>query len=98
MKIKYIKPQKLKVLVALFFGTAGAYSTWFRLVRVDVDGSTNYPWLGDADSTVTRASAGNYTGYYNYQSEYSAFHALDTPSGAGAHTYKIQWNCKLIES
>ena len=23
MKIKYIKPQKLKVLIALFFGTAG---------------------------------------------------------------------------
>ena len=75
----------------LYFGSTPAYSTWFRLVRVDVDGSTNYPWLGDADGSVTRASAGNYTGYYNYQSEYSAFHALDTPSGAGSHTYKIQW-------
>ena len=89
--ITTVAGSKVLCLGNFFFGTAGAYSTWFRLVRVDVDGSTNYPWLGDADSTVTRASAGNYTGYYNYQSEYSAFHALDTPSGAGAHTYKIQW-------
>ena len=89
--ITTVAGSKVLCLGNFFFGTAGAYSTWFRLVRVDVDGSTNYPWLGDADSTVTRASAGNYTGYYNYQSEYSAFHALDTPSGAGSHTYKIQW-------
>ena len=76
----------------VFYGTANAaYSTWFRLVRVDVDGSTNYPWLGDADSTVTRASAGGYTGGYTYKAESSSFTCLDTPSGAGAHTYKIQW-------
>ena len=89
--ITIVASSKVLCLGNFFFGSSGAYSTWFRLVRVDVDGSTNYPWLGDADSTVTRASAGNYTGYYNYQSEYSAFHALDTPSGAGSHTYKIQW-------
>ena len=89
--ITTVAGSKVLCLGNFFFGSSAAYSTWFRLVRVDVDGSTNYPWLGDADGSVTRASAGNYTGYYNYQSEYSAFHALDTPSGAGSHTYKIQW-------
>tara|TARA_R100000353_G_scaffold12369_3_gene12798 strand:+ start:4865 stop:5479 length:615 start_codon:yes stop_codon:yes gene_type:complete len=89
--ITTVAGSKVLCLGNVFFGSSAAYSTWFRLVRVDVDGSTNYPWLGDADGSVTRASAGNYSGYYNYQSEYSAFHALDTPSGAGSHTYKIQW-------
>ena len=82
-----------KVIVTgnLFYGTAVAWSTWFRLVRVDVDGSTNYPWIGDASGTCTRASAGGYNGYYNYKAENSTFTCLDTPSGAGEHTYKIQW-------
>ena len=90
--ITTVAGSKVLCIGNVFYGTANAaYSTWFRLVRVDVDGSTNYPWLGDADSTVTRASAGNYTGYYDYKAEYSAFTCLDTPSGAGAHTYKLQW-------
>ena len=89
--ITTVAGSKVLCLGNFFFGTAGAYSTWFRLVRVDVDGSTNYPWLGDADSTVTRASAGGYTGYYTYKAENSSFTCLDTPSGAGSHTYKIQW-------
>ena len=82
---------KVFCLGNVFYGSAVAYSTWFRLVRVDVDGSTNYPWLGDADGSVTRASAGGYNGYYNYKAENSAFTCLDTPSGAGTHTYKIEW-------
>ena len=89
--ITTVAGSKVLCLGNFFFGSSAAYSTWFRLVRVDVDGSTNYPWLGDADSTVTRASAGTYTGYYNYKAENSAFTCLDTPSGAGSHTYKIQW-------
>ena len=82
---------KVLCLGNVFFGSSAAYSTWFRLVRVDVDGSTNYPWLGDADGSVTRASAGGYTGYYNYGASTASFSALDIPSGAGSHTYKIQW-------
>tara|TARA_R100001126_G_scaffold68892_1_gene39650 strand:+ start:143 stop:787 length:645 start_codon:yes stop_codon:yes gene_type:complete len=82
---------KVFCLGNLFFGASAAYSTWFRLVRVDVDGSTNYPYLGDADSTVTRASAGGYNNSYNYGASNSSFNFLDTPSGAGSHTYKIQW-------
>ena len=89
--ITTVAGSKVIVIGNFFFGTAQAWSTWFRLVRVDVDGSTNYPWLGDADSTVTRASAGSYTGNYHYKAENSSFTCLDTPSGAGAHTYKIQW-------
>tara|TARA_R100000781_G_scaffold28561_1_gene21112 strand:+ start:879 stop:1493 length:615 start_codon:yes stop_codon:yes gene_type:complete len=89
--ITTVAGSKVLCLGNVFFGSSAAYSTWFRLVRVDVDGSTNYPWLGDADSTVTRASAGTYTGYYNYQAENHSFTCLDTPSGAGTHTYKIQW-------
>ena len=89
--ITTVAGSKVLCLGNFFFGSVAAYSTWFRLVRADVDGSTNYPWLGDADSTATRASAGNYNGSYNYQANNSTFHALDTPSGAGSHTYKIQW-------
>ena len=82
---------KVLCLANFFFGSSPAYSTWFRLVRVDVDGSTNYPYLGDADSTVTRASAGAYNNSYNYAPDSASFSFLDTPSGAGSHTYKIQW-------
>ena len=89
--ITTVAGSKVIVIGNLFYGTSVAWSTWFRLVRVDVDGSTNYPWLGDADSTVTRASGGGYNGYYYYKAENSSFTCLDTPSGAGAHTYKIQW-------
>ena len=89
--ITTVANSKVLVLGSFFFGSSPAYSTWFRLVRVDANGSTVYPYLGDTDGTCTRASAGNYNGYYSYQADYSAFHALDTPSGAGSHTYKIQW-------
>ena len=89
--ITTVAGSKVFCMGSLYFGSSPAYSTWFRLVRVDVDGSTNYPYLGDADGSATRASAGNYTGYYSYQADHSAFHFLDTPSGAGLHTYKIQW-------
>ena len=89
--ITTVAGSKVFCLGTFFFGSSAAYSTWFRLVRVDVDGSTNYPWLGDADGSVTRASAGGYNGYYNYKAENSAFTCLDTPSGAGTHTYKIEW-------
>ena len=40
---------------------------------------------------MTRASAGGYNNSYSYSASNSSFSALDTPSGAGAHTYKIQW-------
>ena len=89
--ITTVAGSKVFCMGSLYFGSTPAYSTWFRLVRVDVDGSTNYPYLGDADGSTTRASAGNYNSYYSYVAEYSAFHFLDTPSGAGLHTYKIQW-------
>tara|TARA_B100000131_G_C17806933_1_gene487981 strand:+ start:31 stop:609 length:579 start_codon:yes stop_codon:yes gene_type:complete len=89
--ITTVTGSKVFCMGSLYFGSHPAYSTWFRLVRVDVDGSTNYPYLGDADGSTTRASAGNYTGYYSYLADHSAFHFLDTPSGAGSHTYKIQW-------
>ena len=40
---------------------------------------------------MTRASAGAYNNSYNYAAANSSFNFLDTPSGAGSHTYKIQW-------
>tara|TARA_B100000214_G_scaffold351705_1_gene306334 strand:- start:234 stop:812 length:579 start_codon:yes stop_codon:yes gene_type:complete len=89
--ITTVAGSKVLCLGTFFFGSSAAYSTWFRLVRVDVDGSTNYPYLGDADSSVTRASAGAYNNSYNYAAANSSFNFLDTPSGAGSHTYKIQW-------
>ena len=89
--ITTVAGSKVFCMGSLYFGSTPAYSTWFRIVRVDVDGSTNYPYLGDADGSVTQATAGNYNTSYSYVAEYSAFHFLDTPSGAGSHTYKIQW-------
>ena len=89
--ITTVAGSKVLCLGTFFFGSSAAYSTWFRLVRVDVDGSTNYPCLGDADSSVTRASAGSYNNSYSYAAANSSFNFLDTPSGAGSHTYKIQW-------
>ena len=59
--------------------------------RVDANGSTVYPYIGDAAGTTTRCSGGNYSGYYSYQGEHSSFMFLDTPSGAGSHSYKIEW-------
>ena len=89
--ITTVAGSKVFCMGSLYFGSTPAYSTWFRIVRVDVDGSTNYPYLSDADGSVTQATAGNYNTSYSYVAEYSAFHFLDTPSGAGSHTYKIQW-------
>ena len=89
--ITTIANSKVYVTGQFYFGSNPAYSTWFRLVRVDANGSTVYPYIGDAAGTTTRCSGGNYSGYYNYQGEHSSFNFLDTPSGAGTHSYKIEW-------
>tara|TARA_B100002019_G_scaffold27189_1_gene21095 strand:+ start:2136 stop:2729 length:594 start_codon:yes stop_codon:yes gene_type:complete len=89
--ITTVAGSKVFCMGTLYFGSTPAYSTWFRLVRVDANGNTVYPYLGDADGSVTQASAGNYNSYYSFVADQSAFHFLDTPSGAGSHTYKIQW-------
>lgn len=89
--ITTIANSKVYITGHFFFGSNPAYSTWFRLVRVDANGSTVYPYIGDAAGTSTRCSGGNYSGYYSYQGEHSSFMFLDTPSGAGSHSYKIEW-------
>ena len=56
--ITTIANSKVYVTGHFFFGSNPAYSTWFRLVRVDANGSTVYPYIGDAAGTSTRCSGG----------------------------------------
>ena len=82
-----------KVLVTFdcHWSPNGGYSAYFRLVRLDANGSTVYPHLGDASGSRTQASFGGFANSNSYDMQHSTMNYLDTPSGAGSHTYKIQW-------
>ena len=82
-----------KVLVTFdcHWSPNGGYSGFFRLVRVDTNGSTVYPYLGASSSSMTQASFGGFANSNSYDMQHSTMNYLDTPSGAGSHTYKIQW-------
>ena len=96
--ITTVAGSKVYAVGSFYMGAASAYNAFLRLVRVDADGSTNYPYLGDASGTAFRASAGALCGYYNYGNMNSGFSFLDTPSGAGTHTYKVQWRAGYSSS
>ena len=74
-----------------YLGAPSAYSVWIRLVRADANGSTVYPYRGDALNATDRVTCGGLVQYYNYGEVNCSFMFLDTPSGAGTHTYKIEW-------
>lgn len=82
-----------KVLVTFdcHWSPSGGYSGFFRLVRLDADGSTVYPYLGDTSGSRTQASFGGFANSNSYDMQHSTMNYLDTPSGAGSHTYKFQW-------
>ena len=82
-----------KVLVTFdcHWSPNGGYSGYFRLVRIDVNGSTVYPYLGDTSGSRTQASFGGFANSNSYDMQHSTMNYLDTPSGAGSHTYKFQW-------
>ena len=82
-----------KVLVTFdcHWSPNGGYSGYFRLVRVDANGSTVYPYLGDTSGSRTQASFGGFANSNSYDMQHSTMNYLDTPSGAGSHTYKFQW-------
>ena len=82
---------KVRIGFNCTWSTDGGYSAMFRLVRLDVDGSTVYPYLGDTNGSRTRCSFGGFGSSASYSMEHSQLDFLDTPSGAGTHTYKIQW-------
>ena len=89
--ITTVAGSKVYAVGSFYMGAPAAYNAFVRLVRVDADGSTNYPYLGDASGSAFRASAGGLCQYYNYGEINTSFMFLDTPSGAGTHTYKVQW-------
>jgi hypothetical protein len=82
---------KVRIGFDCTWSTDGGYSAMFRLVRIDADGSTVYPYLGDTNGSRTRSSFGGFGSASSYNMEHSQLEFLDTPSGAGTHTYKIQW-------
>ena len=82
---------KVRINFDCTWSTDGGYSAMFRLVRVDADGSTVYPYLGDTNGNRIRCSFGGFGCDQSYEMMHSQLDFLDTPSGAGTHTYKIQW-------
>ena len=89
--ITTVAGSKVYAVGSFYMGAASAYNAFLRLVRVDADGSTNYPYIGDASGSALRATAGGLCQYYNYGEINTSFMFLDTPSGAGTHTYKVEW-------
>ena len=89
--ITTVAGSKVYAVGSFYMGAPAAYNAFVRLVRVDANGSTNYPYIGDASGSAPRATAGGLCQYYNYGEINSSFMFLDTPSGAGTHTYKVQW-------
>ena len=89
--ITTVAGSKVYAVGSFYMGAPAAYNAFVRLVRVDADGSTNYPYIGDASGSALRATAGGLCQYYNYGEINTSFMFLDTPSGAGTHTYKVQW-------
>jgi len=82
---------KVRIGFNCCWSTDGGYSAMFRLVRIDADGSTVYPYLGDTNGSRTRSSFGGFATSASFDIMHSQLDFLDTPSGAGTHTYKIQW-------
>ena len=89
--ITTVAGSKVYAIGSFYMGAPSAYNAFVRLVRVDADGSTNYPYIGDASGSALRATAGGLCQYYNYGEINTSFMFLDTPSGAGTHTYKVEW-------
>ena len=89
--ITTVAGSKVYAVGSFYMGAPSAYNAFVRLVRVDADGSTNYPYIGDASGSALRATAGGLCQYYNYGEINTSFMFLDTPSGAGTHTYKVEW-------
>ena len=89
--ITTVAGSKVYAVGSFYMGAPSAYNAFVRLVRVDANGSTNYPYIGDASGSALRATAGGLCQYYNYGEINTSFMFLDTPSGAGTHTYKVEW-------
>ena len=89
--ITTVAGSKVYAVGRFYMGAPSAYNAFVRLVRVDANGSTNYPYIGDASGSALRATAGGLCQYYNYGEINTSFMFLDTPSGAGTHTYKVEW-------
>jgi hypothetical protein len=89
--ITTVAGSKVYAVGSFYMGAPSAYNAFVRLVRVDANGSTNYPYIGDASGSALRATAGGLCQSYNYGEINSSFIFLDTPSGAGTHTYKVEW-------
>ena len=89
--ITTVAGSKVYAIGSFYMGAPSAYNAFVRLVRVDANGSTNYPYIGDASGSALRATAGGLCQYYNYGEINTSFMFLDTPSGAGTHTYKVEW-------
>ena len=82
---------KVLMYAELWIGDRGSYSSWFRMRRVNPNGSDTAPFLGDTAGNRTRATTGGYTDQNSYAQKLTSFMVLDTPSDySAAQSYRVQ--------